>query len=547
MASDYGQGVSDALYGGFLQGDALRQQKREQDFQNTATQLFNNRTALQQKLSTLKDADGNPLPGYDDTMNALTQNESAIRQHWHPDKNPGMLQKFGHMITDHLGITDPNQRTLQANNKALDNMQGDKTRAAMLATAAPLSPAQTAMQNVATQGKVQAAQMKQVMDNYDQMNPNASPQQRDQFKKEYMESAFLGRRWNPLMDRGKTQLMIKVDKNGKETPYLHDIMWNRNTDANGNELDDSFFDDMQMIKNAPSGAQVGKTPSMGSALQIGLRAYAREHNIDVNALNSADINYVMGMQAQSKMFPTLSTSTVIKQGPNGELFPVHETNSKTPGAAKLVDPRGATSGNWLREAATEANAQPGAAGAQPGQPQPGQPGPASGQASPQDLRKEAEVRKPKQTASAAGGKGSGGVWAGPPIAQGRTPASDKALTAVDTAEGAYNEVVKAAHSTNPVDSQGIILSWLRGKVNRVTATEIAAVRNLGGVFDKFDGTVSSIEHGTMTPKQISWFVKNAKDNLDTARKVASKYTNPNGQGQTDSGGGGDWRSRAIPH
>lgn len=542
----YGQGVADAMYGGFLQGQEIQRQRKEQDFQNQATQLFNNRTALQQKLSTLKDADGNPLPGYNDTMDALTKNEAAIRQHWHPDNNPGMLQKFGHMITDHLGITNPDMRTMKADNQAVTNMQGDQNRAQMLATAAPLSPGQIAMQNVATQGKVQAAQMDQVMANYDKLNPDASPIQREQFKKEYIESAFLGRRWNPLMDRGKFQLMNGT-KDGKPFQWYHDTLWGRDMGIDGNPLDEGDLSDVTDIHLAPTAAQSGKTPSMGSALAIGLRAYAREHNIDVNMLNSADINYVMAMQAQSKLFPTMSTSTVIKQGPRGELFPVHETNTKTPGAAKLVDPRGATSGNWLQQAASEANAQPGQAQAQA----PDQSGqtPVSGQASPQDLRKQAEARKPKQTTPSTGGKAAGGTWVGPPIAQGRTPASDKALAAVDTAEGAYSEVLKAAHNTNPVDSQGVILSWLRGKVNRVTATEIAAVRNLGGVFDKFDGTVSSVEHGTMTPKQISWFVKNAKDNLDTARKVASKYTNPNGQGAQPVGGnsGGDWRSRAIPH
>jgi len=546
----YGGAVGDAFYGGFLHGQQLGEQRNQQQFLSTADQLFKNRDALQGKLSTLKDADGNPLPGYDDTMKALTDNETAIRQHWHPDKNPGMLQKFGHMITDRMGITDPNMRTIQADNKAVTQMQGDKNSAQALANAAPLSPAQVAMQNVATQGKVQAAQMQQVMTNFDQMNPDATPSQRAQFKKEYMESAFLGRRWSPLMDRGKTQLMVGEDAKGNPVQFMHDIYWNRNTDVAGNDIDEDVITGLKNVRPVPTTSS--KQPSLGSAFQIALRAYAKSHGVaDVSELPFSAVQYVNGVMAQSRLYPTSTTSHTMKLGPDNLWYPVQETNVKTPGG-KLKDPLGGASSNWMNEASTAAPTPPqDGSTASPTVPASG----ASPTSNPQDLRREAEKRKPiaPTSYSAPAATGNLGVVVGQPLLQGKSPASDAANKKLNEAQAAYEEVVRAAHNTNPVDSQGIILSWLRGKVNRVTATEIAAVRNLGGVFDKFDGSLSSIEHGTMTPKQISWFVKNAKDNLDIARHVVSQYRNPvqgaqgaPAPGASDSGGG-DWRSRAIPH
>lgn len=113
-----------------------------------------------------------------------------------------------------------------------------------------------------------------------------------------------------------------------------------------------------------------------------------------------------------------------------------------------------------------------------------------------------------------------------------TPQSNAAKKAVDTAQNSYLDVQKAGANgaLDPVGSQGVVLSWLRGRVNRVTNNEITAVRNLGGIFDKFDGNVSSLTQGTMTPKQYQWFLRSAKDNYDNAQQVAGKYNSPASKG-----------------
>lgn len=123
-----------------------------------------------------------------------------------------------------------------------------------------------------------------------------------------------------------------------------------------------------------------------------------------------------------------------------------------------------------------------------------------------------------------------------------TPQSTAAKKAVDTAENSYLDVQKASQDPTPVGDQGVILAWLRGRVNRVTNTEIQAVNNLGGAKMKLEGAIVRIESGKMTDQQRQWFLRSAKDNYATAQTVASKYDSPNSspapkkQGEQSGGG-----------
>ena len=70
-------------------------------------ELVQDRLLLEDKLTQLKDKDGKPLPGFDETQKALESNYHDLRETLHPDTNPGAIQKFGHIITDALHITKP--------------------------------------------------------------------------------------------------------------------------------------------------------------------------------------------------------------------------------------------------------------------------------------------------------------------------------------------------------------------------------------------------------------------------------------------------------
>jgi hypothetical protein len=110
-----------------------------------------------------------------------------------------------------------------------------------------------------------------------------------------------------------------------------------------------------------------------------------------------------------------------------------------------------------------------------------------------------------------------------------SPAQTKAEETVDAAEAAYLDVLGAGgpdgrgNNLDPIGSAGVVLSWLRGRVNRVTQTEINMVNNLGGAEMKLEGNVAHIVKGTISPKQYQYFLASTKRNLDIAKQVASKY------------------------
>ena len=60
-------------------------------------------------------------------------------------------------------------------------------------------------------------------------------------------------------------------------------------------------------------------------------------------------------------------------------------------------------------------------------------------------------------------------------------------------------------------------------MNRVTATEIATVNNLGGAQMKLEGNYVRLVSGKMTDQQRAWFLQSAKNNYDNALTIASKY------------------------
>jgi hypothetical protein len=109
-----------------------------------------------------------------------------------------------------------------------------------------------------------------------------------------------------------------------------------------------------------------------------------------------------------------------------------------------------------------------------------------------------------------------------------------AKKARDVAENSYLDVQKASQDPTPLGDQGVILAWLRGRVNRVTQPEIQAVNNLGGAKMQLEGRIAKIVSGKMTDQQRQWFLRSAKDNYDDAIKVASKYDQPGSGGAATS-------------
>lgn len=108
MASSEAWGQGWALGQGIAQEQrAHKQALADEEFQNKVHDIAQNRLDLQAKLPTLLDENGKPTPEYHDTMGALEQNLKDMRDMFHPQKNPGAIQKFGHILTDALHITKP--------------------------------------------------------------------------------------------------------------------------------------------------------------------------------------------------------------------------------------------------------------------------------------------------------------------------------------------------------------------------------------------------------------------------------------------------------
>ena len=66
--------------------------------------LIDRHSALISKIPTLKGT-----PDYEPALKSLQEVETGLRELYHPANNPGAIAKFGHLLTDHLGIkrTDP--------------------------------------------------------------------------------------------------------------------------------------------------------------------------------------------------------------------------------------------------------------------------------------------------------------------------------------------------------------------------------------------------------------------------------------------------------
>src|SRR5271166_1738358 len=80
---------------------AHKQALSDMELTNKAQAYATQLTDLQKKISALpKDS-----PEYQETFKAMQDTVQGVRQLFHPDTNPGLIAKAGHLITDALKIT----------------------------------------------------------------------------------------------------------------------------------------------------------------------------------------------------------------------------------------------------------------------------------------------------------------------------------------------------------------------------------------------------------------------------------------------------------
>jgi hypothetical protein len=84
---------------------------KEKEHEQQITDLLNQRDSLQQKFSTTLDANGQWTDATAQVNQDVLKNQAAIREFYHPDKNPGAIAKFGRLLMDRLHMTKPQQAT----------------------------------------------------------------------------------------------------------------------------------------------------------------------------------------------------------------------------------------------------------------------------------------------------------------------------------------------------------------------------------------------------------------------------------------------------
>ena len=112
----------------------LKDEEFEQKANLHAQELQSNREKLA-SLDPTKDA-----KEYADTQNALRQNFTDIRELYHPEKNPGAIARFGHIVTDALKLTNPKKRIEGMAAQREAGIQKDERQAQGVVASLPLSP-----------------------------------------------------------------------------------------------------------------------------------------------------------------------------------------------------------------------------------------------------------------------------------------------------------------------------------------------------------------------------------------------------------------------
>jgi hypothetical protein len=131
------------------QRSAHKQALSDEELQGKIQDLIGQRSALVSKISDL-DKDS---PEYKQAFDALKQVNMGLVNVYHPQHNEGAIAKFGHLLTDHLGIrvngeTLPQRRKDKADAQAAQKDKTATTQAEQQVAGAPLSPAQLSIAEV---------------------------------------------------------------------------------------------------------------------------------------------------------------------------------------------------------------------------------------------------------------------------------------------------------------------------------------------------------------------------------------------------------------
>lgn len=285
-----------------------------------------------------------------------------------------------------------------------------------------------------------------------------------------------------------------------------------------------------------------------SAYSVGLDSYAKSHGLasfqDIpEQYREAVTDYQIKKQAMDRAIPTSTTTTTLKLDAEGQFRPVTETNYRTPGGnVVLVDPM-----SFARLPQGQGKV---AAGAAPPSPPPGM------NVNPKALKKEAESRNPASSSPTSAGGGHTKV--GAPVFAGPNKEYNDAKTAYDGAvhrktlmhknleEGLKgNQQAMLSLVANHI---GMTLGAQKGaRINQAVWNEAVASAPIINTWmakmyhqDKngdyvFDGFKSGVN---LTPEQMKQMVQLADESTDVAKQDVDRIKQRlDGDTSNQSGGG----------
>jgi hypothetical protein len=447
------------LSAGFARGSQGREHKQMLSDQEFQTNLAD----AQQHITGLTQKLGTIAPTsteYADTQGQLANAIQARTALFHPAVHPNAVQELGKAVGQHLHLIHPDLPAAVVSPETTTETPG-----VQLPAGAPQLPATSTTTKV--QGPPQTpAQLKAMAQAHMVASGLPTYQPSPLSVEEQHRAAMVNAGLEPkaVAEKPDTWKVLTTSKpfKGEDGIYYQTEM-----DASGNLRRSPL-----PAGYAPS-ASTGKPPT---ANQMLWNSYAASLGTTADKLSDPQKAGFLNWEARQHAMGHSTTSEHVEFDANGHPHLVTTHSNSTP-----VSAGGASSGSS-----------------------------ASGK-----MRKLAHGNAQQPGAEAAGAPARAWVRA--------TPQSTTALKAVDTAEGSLRDVEQAAQDPTPVGDQGIVLSWLRGRVNRVTTTEIKAVNNLGGAEMKLEGNLVRLASGKMSNAQRQWFLQSARNNYANAQAVAAKY------------------------
>ena len=162
--------------------------RSEEPHQLKIKDLIQKREQLVSNASNLKKG----TPEYDETFNALREVDTNLREAYNPQTHPNAIRDFGHLLTDHLKITNPQKRVEKEGAKRAQGLAGDERQAQLDVAAGPLSPTQTAIGTANSNAAGNLASIQASIRNFDTLNPNATPEERNSFRSTLVQRSLLG-------------------------------------------------------------------------------------------------------------------------------------------------------------------------------------------------------------------------------------------------------------------------------------------------------------------------------------------------------------------